>query len=93
MYRISQIKVASILFAVETGLGLQIAAHGIGGGVVGEQWCNKELLHMPHLTITSRYGESITHVNYTRYWPVLPSGLAVNYWVDWNKPVDFRKDL
>jgi hypothetical protein len=36
---------------------------------------------------------SITLSNCTRYWPVLPSGLAVNYWVDWNKPVSFRKDL
>jgi hypothetical protein len=48
---------------------------------------------MPHLTITSRYGKSNTLSNYTRYWPVLPSGLTVNYWADWNKPVNFRKDL
>jgi hypothetical protein len=82
-----------ILFAVEIGLGLQIAAHSIVGGVAGEQRCNKGLLHMPHLTITSKCASSITLFNYTRYWPVPDSELAVNYWADWNKPVNFRKDL
>jgi hypothetical protein len=82
-----------MLFVVGAGLGLQIAAHGIVGGIVWEQWCNKGLLHTPHLTVTSRCGRSIALSNYTRYWPVLPSGLAVNYWADWNKPVNFRKDL
>jgi hypothetical protein len=48
---------------------------------------------MPHLSITSKCASSITLFNYTRYWPVLPSGLAVNYWADGNKPVSFRKDL